>query len=108
MLWVVDGTRNTFDPINFRNFRGRIDPQSGIAAFEWYGRSRLFHRWHTQVPVFIDFGEHGFWRILRFDPDTRRGIAGLVDIPRFVALVCSETTNFRTAGGLASSITQET
>lgn len=108
MLWVVDGTRNAFDPINFQNFRERIDPQSGIAGFEWYGRSRLFHRWHTQVPVFIDFGERGFWRILRFDPDTRSGIAGLVDIPSFVALVCSGTTDFQTAGGPASSIAEET
>lgn len=104
MLWVVDGTRNEFDSINFRNFRGRIDPESAIAGFHWYGRSKLFRRWHTQLPVFIDFGEHGFWRILRFDPEGRRGIAGLVDIPSFVALACSGTTDFQTAGGPAAPI----
>ena len=53
--------------------------------------------------MFIDFGpEHGFWRILRFDPKTKRGLAGACDIPAFVELASSGTTDFSSVGGPAS------
>lgn len=102
MIWVVDGTRNEFDRYNFKNMRSSPS-NGGIVHFHWFGRSKLFDRWHTTKPVFIDFGpEHGFWRILRFDLASRRGIAGLVDIEAFVRAACSGTTDFSANGGPAS------
>ena len=103
MLWVVDGSKN-FDAVNFSMMRERVDPESGLAGFHWYSRSGLFARWHVEKPVFVDFGpEHGFWRILRFDPKTKQGVAGLVDRAAFVELASSGTTDFSNAGGPASS-----
>ena len=102
MVWVVGGCKNYADRFNFSNMRSRPN-QDGIAQFQWFGRSTLFKRWHTTTPVFIDFGpEHGFWRTLRFDPNTKRGIAGLVDIDGFVQLASSGTTDFTSVGGPAS------
>lgn len=103
MIWVVDGCKNDHDRFNFSNMRSRPN-NAGIAQFQWFGRSMLFARWHTTKPVFIDFGEeHGFWRILRFDPTTKKGLAGLVDKAAFVELASSGTTDFNSVGGPAST-----
>lgn len=102
MIWVVDGCKNDADRFNFSNMRGRPN-QNGIAAFHWFGKSTLFKRWHTTKPVFIDFGpEHGFWRILRFDPKTKQGLAACVNIDGFVQLGSSGSTDFSSVGGPAS------
>lgn len=102
MIWVVDGCKNDFDRFNFSNMRSRPG-EDGIAHFHWHGRSKLFQRWHTHKPVFIDFGpEHGFWRVLRFDPGTKKGLVGLVNIDEFVKLASSGTTDFSGVGGPAS------
>lgn len=102
MIWVVDGCKNDADRFNFSNMRGPPN-QDGRAAFHWFGKSTLFKRWHTTKLVFIDFGpEHGFWRILRFDPKTKQGLAGYVDIDGFVQLASSGSTNFSSVGGPAS------
>lgn len=102
MIWVVDGRKNEFDQVNFRNMRSSPNAD-GIAQFQWFGRSKLFSRWHTLKPVFIDFGPgYGFWRILRFDPQTKRGLAGICDIAGFVALASSGSTDFSANGGPAS------
>lgn len=77
--------------------------EDGIAHFKWFGRSTLFKRWHTTKPVFIDFGpEHGFWRVLRFDPNAKSGVAGIVNIDSFVQLASSGTSDFSSVGGPAS------
>lgn len=55
MIWIVDGMRNSFDAISFNNMRSLPDG-SGIVQFEWFSRSKLFHRWHRLTPVFVDFG----------------------------------------------------
>lgn len=100
MVWVIDGSRAEFDVINFRNMRSNI--KDGLVKFEWYSRSKLFHRWHREVPVFIDFGpREGFWRILRFDSHSRVGVAGVVSVDAFVELVCWGTTDFSAGGGPA-------
>lgn len=102
MIWVVDGSKN-FDAVNFSMMRARVDPATGLAGFHWYSRSGLFARWHVDKPVFVDFGlEHGFWRILRFDPKTKRGVAGLVDRDSFVELASFGSTDFSNIGGPAS------
>jgi competence protein CoiA len=102
MIWVVDGCKSDADRFNFSNMRSRPN-SDGIAHFNWFGRSKLFERWHTTKPVFIDFGlEHGFWRILRFDLKERRGMAGLVNVEGFVQLASSGTTDFSSVGGPAS------
>ncbi|MCC8628049.1 hypothetical protein [Xanthomonas vesicatoria] len=103
MIWIIDGMKNDFDRFNFSNMRSRIG-DDGLVDFHWFGRSKLFHRWHTTTPVFIDFGSaHGFWRILRFNPVTKQGRAGLVNINGFVALASSGKTDFSGVGGPASS-----
>ena len=101
MVWVIDGCKNDADRFNFSNMRGGLN-DNGIAAFNWWSRSTLFSRWHTTKPVFIDFGDHGFWRVLRFDPKTKKGLAGLVSMTGFVELVGSGTTDFSAIGGPAS------
>lgn len=102
MIWVIDGSRNEFDRINFNMMRSGIS-SDGLVDFVWYGRSKLFHRWHTTKPVFVDFGDKfGFWRILRFDPVTKEGRAVLVNIDKFVELASSGTTDFSSIGGPAS------
>ncbi len=102
MVWVVDGGKNDADRFNFSNMREQPN-QDGIARFQWFGQSTLFKRWHTTKPVFIDFGpEHGFWRVLRFDPKTKRGLIGYVDIDDFVQLASSGSTDFSAVGGPAS------
>lgn len=81
--------------------REQIDKHDA-AQFQWFGKSTLFSRWYTTKPVFIDFGAEGFWRILRFDTKTKRGLAGRVDIDAFVQLASSGATDFSAAGGPAS------
>ena len=102
MVWVIDGVKNDFDRINFGLFRAKPNP-NGFASFEWYSRSKLFHRWHTNTPVFIDFGQDGgFWRICRFDPVTKRGVALLVDRDMFSAALVKGETDFSKNGGSAT------
>lgn len=79
IVWVVDGAKSKSDCINFLNVRSHPD-ENGFSFFRWYGRSKLFKRWHTNKLVFIDFGDkYGFWRVCRFDPKTKEGVALLVD-----------------------------
>lgn len=102
MVWIIDGSRNAFDAINFSNMRSKIG-DNGLANFEWFSRSKLFYRWQRTKPVFIDFGEeHGFWRILHFDPKRNVGVAGIVGVDAFVELATSGTTDFSSVGGPAT------
>ncbi len=102
MIWVIDGQKNEADRFNFRNMRS--NPNSdGISQFQWFGRSTLFSRWHTLKPVFIDFGPgDGFWRILRYDPKSKRGLAGLCDISVFVTQASNGGADFSSVGGPAT------
>lgn len=100
IVWVIDGTKSENDPIYFRNGRSRVDTD-GTVDFYAIGRSKLFHRWHRHKPVFIDFGEEGFWRIIDFDPKNKEGRAGIVNRDAFAKLAASGTTDFSQAGGPA-------
>lgn len=103
MVWVIDGTRNELDKANFGMFRSRID-QNGFANLHWYSRSKLFARWHTTKPVFIDFGEdQGFWRLCRFNLTTKKGILMLVDRSLFVKNLIDGKSDFSSGGGPAST-----
>jgi competence protein CoiA len=102
IVWIVDGCKNEFDKHNFRNMRSQPDTD-GLVSFQWHGRSKLFARWHRLKPVFIDFGQGGFWRILRYDPKTKRGRAGLVSIKGFVEFASAGTSDFSACGGPAST-----
>ena len=103
MVWIIDGSRNEFDAINFNNMRSHPN-SAGLVKFQWFSRSKLFHRWHRTVPVFVDFGSaYGFWRILHFDPLTSVGLAGLVDVDGFVSLA-SGGTDFSANGGPATPL----
>ncbi|WP_044420291.1 competence protein CoiA [Pseudomonas syringae group genomosp. 3] len=103
MIWVIDGCKNEFDPINFSNWRGRPD-EHGLAQFAVFGRSKLFERWHTEKPVFIDFGKAGFWRIAHYNPKTKRGVALIVNKEAFVQMASSGSTDFSAQGGPASPL----
>ncbi|WP_041416222.1 competence protein CoiA [Shewanella halifaxensis] len=102
MIWVVDGCKNEFDMYNFSNMRSRPDAE-GIANFHWFGRSTLFKRWYSRKPIFIDFGPKGFWRVLRFDLKTKKGLVGIVDKSDFASLIIKDTTDFSDCGGPASN-----
>lgn len=103
MVWVIDGTKSEFDSVNFSNMRSRPDA-NGFAFFRWYSRSKLFHRWHTTTPVFIDFGDkYGFWRVCKFDPKRKEGFALLVDRSLFTAALIQGTSDFSRNGGPASA-----
>lgn len=102
IVWVVDGARSESDRTFF--FMGLNKPSiDGYASFEWIGRGKLFNRWHTTKPVFIDFGnEHGFWRVLKFNPSTKRGVVKIVDRSVFCAELSNGVTDFSNGGGPAS------
>ena len=100
MVWVIDGTKGPNDAIYFNLVRSEII--EGQVVFKIYGRSKLFHRWHRHKPVFIDFGKHGFWRITKFDPNTKEGEALLVSREQFAVIAASGSTDFSRGGGPAS------
>lgn len=102
MIWVVDGCKNEFDMYNFNIMRGNPNVD-GISSFHWHGRSALFKRWYSYKPVFIDFGKMGFWRVLRFDLKTKKGLVGWVDREQFVNHIIQDLTNFDECGGPASN-----
>lgn len=106
MVWVVDGCRSDFDRFNFSNGLARLDAQ-GVAQFRWIGRGSLLSKWHTTIPVFIDFGDHGFWRIIRYDPAVKSGLALAVNPDAFASHVSSGTANFLQGGGPASPLQGE-
>jgi competence protein CoiA len=103
MIWVIDGCKSDLDKDHFAMSRSSPDAD-GLADFRWYGRGQLFARWYTFKPVFVDFGSRqGFWRILRYDPKTKKGLAGLVNIDAFVELASSGRSDFSANGGPAST-----
>lgn len=103
MIWVIDGCRNANDPANFGMSRSDVRAGNGYVGFRWPARNKLFDRWHSLKPVFIDFGEaHGFWRIGRFDLATRRGIAVITDRNAFVHRITMGDTDFSEGGGPAT------
>ncbi len=102
MIWVIDGTRSENDVAYFRLGISSPD-KNGIAGFSWFGRSKLFHRWMSHKPVFIDFGPTlHFWRVVRFDPQTKNGTVIIVDRKAFAELAASGTTDFSSGGGPAT------
>jgi len=100
IVWVIDGTRSELDSSFFNLSRSGISTE-GYAYFKWLGRSRLFHRWHTRTPVFVDFGGAGFWRVCAFDPTTKEGTVGIVDRDLFCQGLIRGETDFSRGGGPA-------
>jgi competence protein CoiA len=78
MVWVVDGCRGALDAAHFNLSLGTQINESPVAyAFRWWGHSKLFDNWILATkPVFIDFGEANLWRLILFDPLTKRGAVG--------------------------------
>lgn len=102
MVWVIDGTKNEFDATYFRM---SVTPSNddGVRGLHWIGRGKLFHRWLSHKPVFIDFGEIGFWRVCRFDPVTKRGVVMAVDRDLFAQRILNGE-DFSKGGGPASLV----
>lgn len=101
MVWVVDGTRGRSDAVYFRLGRTTVS-EEGACYFQVVGRSKLFERWYRPVPIFIDFGTEGFWRIARFSPRSREGVAVLVSRELFAAAAASGQPGFASGGGPAN------
>lgn len=100
MVWVIDGMRSDLDSSYFNLSRGSLT-NDGYAYFKWLGRGRLFHRWHTRTPVFVDFGDAGFWRVCQFNPATKEGFVGIVDRDLFCQGLILGETDFSRGGGPA-------
>ncbi|ABM32288.1 competence protein CoiA family protein [Paracidovorax citrulli] len=100
MIWVVDGCRLPSDVVVFPSCVK--DSAEDVHDFHWIGRSKLFQRWHTEKPVFMDFGRNGLWQVHRFNLSTRKG--KLIWTPRseFVEAVAGNTFDFSFEGGPAA------
>ena len=56
---------------------GRISENPVAYSLQWYGRSKLFENWiQATKPVFIDFGQNNMWRLVVFNPSTKKGALG--------------------------------
>ena len=78
MVWIVDGCRGELDSAHFGlSLGGRISESPVAYSLRWYGRSKLFENWiQATKPVFIDFGQNNLWRLVMFDPSTKKGALG--------------------------------
>jgi competence protein CoiA len=78
MVWVVDGCRGELDAAHFNlSLGGRINESPAAHSLHWHGRSKLFHNWiQATKPVLIDFGGPNLWRLVVFDPSTKKGAVG--------------------------------
>jgi competence protein CoiA len=78
MVWVVDGCRGELDAANFNlSLGGQISDNPIAHSFRWWGRSKLFDNWiQATKPVFFDFGGANLWRLVMFDPSTKKGVVG--------------------------------
>ncbi|WP_374275850.1 competence protein CoiA [Brevundimonas sp.] len=82
MNWIVDGTRGELDPAYFdMGTWGPIEIEYDPLAYgiHWMGRSRLFHNWGSVgAMVYLDFGKDVLFRLITFNPETKRGAVGPV------------------------------
>jgi competence protein CoiA len=78
MVWIVDGCRGELDAAHFGlSLGGRISESPVAHSLQWYGRSKLFENWmQATKPVFIDFGQNNLWRLVMFNPSTKKGVLG--------------------------------
>ena len=87
LVWVVDGDRGSSDPNYFRMGLApepvSLDPL--VHVVQWWSKSRFLHKWGTVTcPVYIDFGRHGLWRLLEFNPADRFGLFSPVQLEGLV------------------------
>lgn len=75
MVWIVNGSKNEFDKINFGN--SLCGPHLGdpmLRNIHWMGRGKLLAKWGVATkPVFFDFGVETVWQLLSYDPATKKG-----------------------------------
>lgn len=74
MVWIVDGCRSEFDPINFKlGLREKSNKQEDF-SINWYSPSKLLHRWGVaSKPVYLDFGGENLWQLINFDAKSKSG-----------------------------------
>ncbi len=102
MIWVVDGCRLPSDVVVFPSCVK--DGAEDVRDFSLDRRSKLFQRWHTEKPVFMDFGRNGLWQCTvstSLDPQGK-----LIWTPRseFVKAVAGNTFDFSFEGGPAANV----
>jgi hypothetical protein len=78
LVWIVDGCRGPLDSSYFNmGVSGPVSQNPTVYALEWWGRSKLFHNWvRATKPVFFHFGNDIVWRLVFFDPKTKKGALG--------------------------------
>lgn len=78
MIWIVDGTRAPLDTSYFNmGTWGPIDENPIAYGIHWLGRGRLFHNWsQVGARVYLDFGTDLLFRLITFNPDTKKGATG--------------------------------
>jgi hypothetical protein len=88
LVWVVDGMRGPLDRDHFHI--GLEKPTADAPAlhpFQWFARGKLFHAWRlARAPVFFDFGHDVLWRLVAFDPRSRKGMVEAFGRERFVTM----------------------
>ena len=86
MACVVDGSNRANDSSFFNmGVSGPLQKNHLIYIVEWWGQSRLLYFWSaSSKPVYLDFGNDVPWRLVSFNPATRRGLVGLTPKSVFI------------------------
>ncbi|GHZ98469.1 CoiA-like domain protein [Vibrio cholerae] len=74
MIWIVNGCKNDFDPINFNlSVYGPHTENPFLRKIKWAGRGKLLAKWSNSTkPVYFDFGTDLVWELLEYDINTKR------------------------------------
>jgi hypothetical protein len=86
MIWVVDGTRGDLDSAYFNmGTSGPMQTSPLLYNVRWWGRSRILHFWsESSKNVYLDFGDKVLWRLVSFNPETKKGLVGLIPKSVFI------------------------
>jgi hypothetical protein len=64
---------------------GPVQKNPLLYNVEWWGQSRLLHFWSaSSKQVYLDFGNDVLWRLVSFNPETRKGLVGLIPKSVFI------------------------
>lgn len=85
MIWVVNGTKGLNKDYFNMGLCGPIQDNPLAYSVEWWSKSRLLHNWsESKVKVYIDFEGNELWRLVLYDPETKRGVVGPISKKAFI------------------------
>lgn len=86
MVWVIDGSRGALDSSYFNmGVSGPVQKNPLVYNVEWWGQSMLLQFWSASSKhVYLDFGNDALWRLMSFNPETRKGSASLIPKSVFI------------------------